>query len=623
MIDCLHSCEAEIFNGWGEYQTLYDRDLVRAISDVSSLVATVLKNASDSTVILSGCGTSGRLAFYVAAQLKSLLKEVGLAMCIEFIIAGGSRALTHSVEAFEDSPEAGRKDLIKAAEGKRQVIFIGITCGLSAPFVAGQLAYCMKHLDIFTPVLLGFNPVDMARDRTIEGLDQTFLTVARHLSELHTKGQGFILNPVIGPEAITGSSRLKGGGATKLLLETCLLTAISSFYLSSFIAASTTSVVIHDDNTATASDTSSTSTVSMTDNMVTHQRTFGQDSSNCSTSQEELITSLFDSYHQVWEDSYQSSKQELKKVIGQAGMSLMAGHHVYYVGWGAWGILGLIDASECPPTFGSDFGDVRGFLQGGLVSVPSFQQPAGSHSEADSEEDETSLAYFREIVLPDICDQDTVVFLVPCNDESILQDVQSLLLEVAKKTLQIGVILSSPQFSRQQLDPRVTHTAIRLAPLQPELVNRLMETGRVSNIVEEAFLKCVTELAVKCALNAISTGAHILKGKVYENYMVDLRLSNSKLLERGIGIVERLAKCSKENAEDAVMRSIYRKDDIPSLVDTPVSSIIEIAGNTERVVPTAIILACKKCKVSEALALQERQPVIRASLLGLHAGSGT
>ena len=53
--------------------------------------------------------------------------------------------------------------LFQAAEGKSRVLYFGITCGLSAPFVAGQLDYCLQHLDRFTPVLVGFNPGDLAR----------------------------------------------------------------------------------------------------------------------------------------------------------------------------------------------------------------------------------------------------------------------------------------------------------------------------------------------------------------------------------------------------------------------------------------------------------------------------
>lgn len=51
----------------------------------------------------------------------------------------------------------------QAASGKKRVLFVGITCGLSAPFVAGQLDHCLSNPDIFTPVLVGFNPTSFAR----------------------------------------------------------------------------------------------------------------------------------------------------------------------------------------------------------------------------------------------------------------------------------------------------------------------------------------------------------------------------------------------------------------------------------------------------------------------------
>ena len=53
--------------------------------------------------------------------------------------------------------------LCQAALGKRRVLFVGITCGLSAPFVAGQLDHCLSNLGTFTPILVGFNPTSFAR----------------------------------------------------------------------------------------------------------------------------------------------------------------------------------------------------------------------------------------------------------------------------------------------------------------------------------------------------------------------------------------------------------------------------------------------------------------------------
>lgn len=52
--------------------------------------------------------------------------------------------------------------IFKVSEGKERVLYIGITCGLSAPYVAGQLQYCMDNPQ-FIPVLVGFNPENLAR----------------------------------------------------------------------------------------------------------------------------------------------------------------------------------------------------------------------------------------------------------------------------------------------------------------------------------------------------------------------------------------------------------------------------------------------------------------------------
>ena len=85
--------------------------------------------------------------------------QSGKPPCFQYIIAGQDPALFTSREAPEDSWKSGHASLLKAVEGKKQVLFVGITCGFSAPFVASQLEYCMDHTDTITSVLLGFNPV--------------------------------------------------------------------------------------------------------------------------------------------------------------------------------------------------------------------------------------------------------------------------------------------------------------------------------------------------------------------------------------------------------------------------------------------------------------------------------
>ncbi|MEQ2167056.1 hypothetical protein GOODEAATRI_000274 [Goodea atripinnis] len=110
-----------------------------------------MTNPQDSLIVLSGCGTSGRLAFFITVS-----------------------------------------------EGKKRVLFIGISCGLSAPFVAGQLDFCLQHPDVYTPVLVGFNPAHQARNEPIPGCTFTFHSVVTKMRELAKMQKAFLINPVLG-----------------------------------------------------------------------------------------------------------------------------------------------------------------------------------------------------------------------------------------------------------------------------------------------------------------------------------------------------------------------------------------------------------------------------------------
>ncbi|KAM6084059.1 glucokinase regulatory protein [Theristicus caerulescens] len=76
----------------------------------------------------------------------------------------------------------------------------GLHClaSFQAPFAAGQLDFCMKNLDIFLSLLVGFNPVSMARNDKIEGWHSTFRQVAERMQKLQESHKAFILNPAMG-----------------------------------------------------------------------------------------------------------------------------------------------------------------------------------------------------------------------------------------------------------------------------------------------------------------------------------------------------------------------------------------------------------------------------------------
>lgn len=182
IVRILCKCDSQIFHGWNNFRSIYDETTISSMQKIAERAAEVLQDSSDTAIILSGCGTSGRLAFFLAQKFSELAKVQTLPGRYEYVIAGGDIALFTSQEAPEDDWKKGQEDLAKVSRYKTRVLFIGITCGLSAPYVAGQLDYCMRHPDVFIPVLLGFNPVNQARKNVIEGWNKSFFDVAKSLA---------------------------------------------------------------------------------------------------------------------------------------------------------------------------------------------------------------------------------------------------------------------------------------------------------------------------------------------------------------------------------------------------------------------------------------------------------
>lgn len=145
-----------------------------------------------------GAGTSGRLGVLDASECPPTY-GVPPTM-VQGIIAGGRRALVRSVEGAEDHPEDGAK-----AIDKRKIKAIDVVCGIAAcgvtPFVRGALA----------------------RARQV-GAATLFVTCAPEARKYIDAD--VIINPVAGPEVVTGSTRMKAGTATKLVLNTMTTAAM-------------------------------------------------------------------------------------------------------------------------------------------------------------------------------------------------------------------------------------------------------------------------------------------------------------------------------------------------------------------------------------------------------------
>lgn len=108
----------------------------------------------------------------------------------------------------------------------------------------------------------------------------------------------------------------------------------------------------------------------------------------------------------------------IASLVAQFGDTLRRGGRVAYVGAGTAGVLGFIDASECPPTYGAAFDDVRGFVVGGWASMgtreagmPALKAPAASHAHAGATVFALDDEFFEAEVLPSLGATDLVVLL--------------------------------------------------------------------------------------------------------------------------------------------------------------------------------------------------------------------
>ncbi|XP_026219073.1 glucokinase regulatory protein [Anabas testudineus] len=550
VVKMLQACDAQMFQeeAGSSYQRLLSDQVVKTMVEVAKRVELILKAPEDGLVVLSGCGTSGRLAFLTASSFNRDLREQKQSPVYSYIVAGGDRALFSSQEAPEDDPTLGMLSLKKVCEGKKRVLFIGISCGLSAPFVAGQLDFCLQEPDVYTPVLVGFNPAHQARDEPIPGCSFTFYSVVQRMQELAKSQKAFLINPTVGPEAISGSSRMKGGSATKILLEVVLSAAHAATF----------------------------SNIPITRNgILQHIRAYGK-TLDITYAQSEGITAL----------------------VEAAGQSLQCGRSICYLGWGSQALLGLIDASECNPTFGADYDDVRGFTSGGYRELNNSDGPLTSLGPAFgiSHED------FLHVVLPNLNDQDTVLLIYTHSDD--VSEVVKLARRVREKTCNLHAVY-------HQTDGNTA------ASVQQEDINRLClstlqltwpspDSGRVLDM---------WELSTKLVLNAVSTGAHVLKGKIFQNHMIDVQVTNSKLYHRATRLLQKLSGCSASQCEEALLKAVYQVDELSMTITSSAITIhTHTARNRTKVVPLALVCLLTGCSLMEAKSHLEQRPIVREAV---------
>ena len=220
----------------------------------------------------------------------------------------------------------------------------------------------------------------------------------------------------------------------------------------------------------------------------------------------------------------------VKRVLPQIAQAIdlitekrKTGGRLFYIGAGTSGRLGILDAVECPPTYGTSPELVQGLIAGGTPAI--FKAQEGAEDKLDlAGEDLKAAGFSPDDVLVGIAASGRTPYVIGG-------------IEYAKKLRALTIALSCSENSQ------IAGLAdIAITPITgPEAV-----TGSTR-------MKAGT--AQKLVLNMLSTGTMIKLGKVYGNLMVDVKTSNLKLEERARRIVMEAADCSREKAIAALAKA--------------------------------------------------------------------
>ena len=234
------------------------------------------------------------------------------------------------------------------------------------------------------------------------------------------------------------------------------------------------------------------------------------------------IVNLINSEDEKCAQAVRAESESIAQAIGVVANRLSRGGRLVYVGAGTSGRLGVLDAVECPPTFNTEPGKVVGIMAGG---------PDGLMRAIEGAEDSCEMGRddLQKINLGPL---DVVLGIAASGRTPYVIGA----LEYARD---VGAFVIG--FTCNEKAEIGSHTDLMIAPLVgPEVLSGSTR------------LKAGT--ATKMVLNMITTGAMVLMGKTYSNLMVDLNASNSKLLERAIGIVRELTDCSHAQATELLQR---------------------------------------------------------------------
>ena len=212
----------------------------------------------------------------------------------------------------------------------------------------------------------------------------------------------------------------------------------------------------------------------------------------------------------------------MEKAVDEFVNALRAGHRLRYIGAGTSGRLGVLDASEAPPTFGVDDDLVRGIIAGGDVAL--------RHAVEGAEDDSSAGA---RAARDHVRAGDVLVGVSASGRAKFVTAAMVMARELGARTVALTCDGASPLAKDADITIAVD--------VGPEV------------LAGSSRLKAGT--ATKLVLNQVTTIAMVQLGKVYENLMVDLRATNLKLWDRGARIIAMLTDLARDDAMDLLKRA--------------------------------------------------------------------
>ncbi|UKJ07260.1 N-acetylmuramic acid 6-phosphate etherase [Solitalea lacus] len=207
----------------------------------------------------------------------------------------------------------------------------------------------------------------------------------------------------------------------------------------------------------------------------------------------------------------------IEALVEQIVARMKKGGRLFYIGAGTSGRLGIVDASECPPTFGVPFDLVIGIIAGGDSAI----RKAVEFAEDDTEQAWLDLSQYK------INDKDTLIGIAASGTTPYVIGGME---EANKNNVLTGCI--------------VCNEGSPIAALAKYPVEVVVGSEFVTGSTR---MKAGT--AQKLVLNMISTSAMIKLGRIKGNKMVDMQLSNNKLIDRGINMVMNATGANRDIAE--------------------------------------------------------------------------